>query len=63
MKTIRVKHKRERVGKKLKETACKRRERDCLHGPHEEAEILRKALRGEKNLVLSKDTCTEYGQR
>ena len=36
-----------------------RRERDSLEGPHEEAEILRKALRRGKNLAFSKDTCLE----
>ena len=34
-----------------------RRERDSLEGPHEEAEIQRKALRHGKNLAFSKDTC------
>ena len=34
-------------------------ERDSLEGPHEEAEIQRKALRRGKNLVLSEDTCLE----
>ena len=36
-----------------------RRERDSLEGPHEEAEIQRKALRRGKNLAFSKDTCLE----
>ena len=36
-----------------------RRERDSLDGPHEEAEIQRKALRRGKNLVFSEDTCLE----
>ena len=36
-----------------------RRQRDSLDGPHEEAEIHRKALRREKNLAFSKDTCLE----
>ena len=36
-----------------------RRERDSLEGPHEEAEIQRKALSREKNLAFSKDTCLE----
>ena len=34
-------------------------ERDCLEGPHEEAEIQRKALRRGKNLAFSEDTCLE----
>ena len=34
-------------------------ERDSLEGPHEEAEIQRKALRRGKNLAFSKDTCLE----
>ena len=34
-------------------------EKDSLEGPHEEAEIQRKALRRGKNLALSKDTCLE----
>ena len=33
-----------------------RRDRDSLEGPHEEAEIQRKALRREKNLTFSKET-------
>ena len=36
-----------------------RRERDSLDGPHEEAEIQRKALRRGKNLAISEDTCLE----
>ena len=36
-----------------------RRERDSLEGPHEEAEIQRKALKRGKNLALSEDTCLE----
>ena len=36
-----------------------RRERDYLKGPHEEAEIQRKALRQGKNLTFSQDTCLE----
>ena len=36
-----------------------RRERDSLEGPHEEAEIQRKALRRGKNLTFSKDTYLE----
>ena len=39
--------------------ALYRRERDSLEGPHEEAEIQRKALRRGKNLAFSKDTCLE----
>ena len=34
-------------------------ERDSLEGPHEEAEVQRKALRQGKNLAFSKDTCLE----
>ena len=34
-----------------------RRERDSLEGPHEEAQIQRKALRRGKNLAFSEDTC------
>ena len=36
-----------------------RRERDFLEGPHEEAEIQRKALRRGKNLAFIEDTCLE----
>ena len=36
-----------------------RTERDSLDGPHEEAEIQRKALRREKNLAFSENTCLE----
>ena len=36
--------------------ALYRRERDSLDGPHEEAEIQRKALRRGKNLAFSQDT-------
>ena len=36
-----------------------RREQDSLEGPHDEAEILRKALRRGKNLAFSEDTCLE----
>ena len=36
-----------------------RRERDSLEGPHEEAEIKRKALRRGKNLAFNEDTCLE----
>ena len=36
-----------------------RTERDYLEGPHEEAEIQRKALRRRKNLAFSEDTCLE----
>ena len=35
-----------------------RRERDSLEGPHEEAEIQRKALRRGQNLAFSEDTST-----
>ena len=34
-----------------------RRERDSLEGPHEEAEIQRRALRRGKNLAFSENTC------
>ena len=36
-----------------------RTERDFLEGPHQEAEIQRKALRRGKNLAFSEDTCLE----
>ena len=36
-----------------------RKERDSLDGPHEEAEIQRKAMRRGKNLAFSEDTCLE----
>ena len=36
-----------------------RREKDSLEGPHEEAEIQRKALKRGKNLAFSEDTCLE----
>ena len=36
-----------------------RTERDYLQGPHEEAEIQRKALKRGKNLAFSEDTCLE----
>ena len=36
-----------------------KRESDSLEGPHEEAEIQRKALRRGKNLVFSEETCLE----
>ena len=36
-----------------------RRERGSFEGPHEEAKIQRKALRGGKNLAFSEDTCLE----
>ena len=39
--------------------ALYRRERDSLEGPHEKAEIQRKALRRGKNLAFSEDTCLE----
>ena len=39
--------------------ALYRRKRDSLEGPHEEAEIQRKALRQGKNLAFSEDTCLE----
>ena len=39
--------------------ALYRRERDSLEGPHEEAELHRKALRRRENLVFSKETCLE----
>ena len=37
--------------------ALYKREKDSLEGPHEEAEIQRKALRCGKNLAFSKNTC------
>ena len=39
--------------------ALYRTERDSLEGPHEEAEIQRKALKREKNLAFSEGTCLE----
>ena len=36
-----------------------RTEMDSLEGPHEEAEIQGEALRREKNLAFSEDTCLE----
>ena len=36
-----------------------RRETDSSEGPHEEAEIQRKALRRRKNWVFSENTCLE----
>ena len=39
--------------------ALYRTERDSLEGPHEEAQIQRKALRRGKNLAFSEDTCLE----
>ena len=36
-----------------------RRETDSLEGPHEKAEVQRKALKREKNLAFSEDTCLE----
>ena len=39
--------------------ALYRRRRDSLEGPHDEAEIQRKALRRGKNSAFSKDTCLE----
>ena len=39
--------------------ALYRREKNSLEGPHEEAEIQRKALRRGKNLAFSEDTCLE----
>ena len=39
--------------------ALYRRERASLDGPHEEAEIQRKALRPAKSLAFSEDTCLE----
>ena len=48
--------KREKGSKK---SFIQKRERDSLEGPHEEAEIQRKALRRGKNLTFSEDTCLE----
>ena len=45
--------------KRDRRKALYRTERDSLKGPHEEAEIQRKALRSEKNLAFSEDTCLE----
>ena len=45
-----------RIGRRK---ALYKRERDFIQGPHEEAEIQRKALRCGKNLAFSEDTCLE----
>ena len=45
--------------KRSQRKALYRREKDCLKGPHEEAEIQCKALRRGKNLTFSEDTCLE----
>ena len=42
--------------------ALYRTERDSLEGPHEEADIQRKALRRGKNLAFSEDTCLDKGK-
>ena len=42
--------------------ALYRRERDSLEGPHEEAEIQRRALKRGKNLAFSEDTCFRKGK-
>ena len=47
------------MSEKGQRKALYRRERDSLEGPHEEAEIQRKALRRAKNLAFSEDTCLE----
>ena len=39
--------------------ALYRREKDSLEGPHEEAEIQRKAFRHGKHLAFSEETCLE----
>ena len=36
-----------------------RKARNSLEGPHDEAEVERKALKRRKNVILSKDTCAE----
>ena len=59
METIRVKRKREGTEEKNLYT----RERDSLEGPHDEAEIQRKALRRGKNLAFNEDTCLEKGRK
>ena len=48
-----MKHKREGDKKNFLQ------KRDSLEGPHEEAEIQRKALRRGKNLAFSEDACLE----
>ena len=48
--------------KRGRRKALYRRERDSLEGPHDEAEIQRKALRRGKNLAFIKDTCLEKGR-
>ena len=45
--------------KRGRRKALYRTKRDFLEGPHEEAEIQRKALRRGKNLAVSEDTCLE----
>ena len=45
--------------RKGRRKAFYRRERDSLQGPHSETEIQRKALKQEKNLAFSEDTCLE----
>ena len=45
--------------RKDRRKASYRTERDFLEGPHDEAEIPRKALIQGKNLVFSEDTCLE----
>ena len=42
--------------------ALYKRKRDSLEGPHDEAEIQRKALGRGKNLAFSEDTCLEKGK-
>ena len=45
--------------KRDRRKALYRRERYSLEGPHDEAEIQRRALKRGKNLAFSKDTCLE----
>ena len=52
-------HPREAYVRRGRKKDLYRRERDSLEGSHEEAEILRKALRRGKNLAFSEDTCLE----
>ena len=52
-------HPDEAYVKRGQRKALYRRERDSLEGPHEEAEIQRKALRRGKNLAFSEHTCLE----
>ena len=52
-------HPGEAYVKRNRRKALYTRKRDSSEGPHEEAKIQRKALRGGKNLAFSEDTCLE----